>query len=115
MAEDPNPTYPGERRSEPRKTVDQFHSVEIDLGRPLPIYHFRLRDVSSKGARILVKANSEILRHLKVGQELKMKYYFKDISKPTEVLRTEIKYITKADQEPYSGHYLIGVFVLEKF
>ncbi len=55
-----------ERRSENRKSIDRFYCVEIDLGRPLPIYQFKLRNISGHGACVLVKEDSSILKSLKI-------------------------------------------------
>ncbi len=55
-----------ERRSENRKSIDRFYCVEIDLGRPLPIYQFKLRNISGHGACVLVKDGSSILKSLKI-------------------------------------------------
>ena len=114
MAKNDPPKRHSEKRSEPRISVDQFHSVEIKLSRSIPIYQFKLRDISPHGACILIKEDSSVLNHLKVGQILNLKYRFEDPSKPTEFLKTEIKHITKAKQKRLKGHYLVGVFILEK-
>ncbi|UCF94986.1 MAG: PilZ domain-containing protein [Desulfobacterales bacterium] len=114
MAEDVPSGYPAERRSEPRTPTERFYSVEINLGAALPIYLFKLREVSLKGACIVVKEDSSILRHLNVGQLLDLKYYSTDKSNPVEFLKTEIKHITKAEYGRFKGHYLVGVSILEK-
>ena len=104
-----------ERRSEPRTDVMQFHSVEIKLDAPLPIYQFNLRDISENGVCILVKEDSPILEHLKVGQELDLKYYALDDSKSNVVkeVKTKIRHITKGKPGNYKGHYMVGVMVVE--
>ncbi|MDZ7579533.1 MAG: PilZ domain-containing protein [Deltaproteobacteria bacterium] len=104
---------PAEKRSEPRIEAGQFHSVEINLGVPLPIYQFNLRNVSDTGVCILVKQDSPILQHLKVGQVLELKYYAVDESKANIVRRfkTEIRHITKGTPGHYNGHFLVGVAI----
>lgn len=104
----------GERRSEPRTLTEGLYSVEINLGGSIPIYQFKLRDISANGACILVKDDSPILNYLKVGQVLNMKYYSTDRSNPTEFLASEIRHITKAEPGRFEGHYLVGVLVLER-
>jgi hypothetical protein len=105
---------PTEKRAEPRIEAGQFHSVEINPGSPLPIYQFNLRDVSDNGVCILVKADSPILEHLKVGQVMDLKYYAMDESKANTVrrLKTKIRHITKGTPGHYNGHCLVGVAIL---
>jgi hypothetical protein len=95
--------------------VERFHSVEINLGAPLPIYQFNLRDMSDNGVCILVKEDSPILEHIKVGQELDLKYYALDESKAntTRQLKTTIRHVTKGKPGHYSGHFMIGVSFVE--
>jgi hypothetical protein len=103
-----------ERRSEPRTITEGLYSVEIKLGGSLPIYQFKLRDISSSGACILVREDSPILKHLSVGQKLNMKYYSTNKSNPTEYFKSKIMHITKTDSGRLKGHYLVGVLVVEK-
>jgi hypothetical protein len=114
MAENDPPNNYSEKRTEPRKSVSQYHSVEIKLSGSLPIYQFKLRDISPHGVCILIREDSSVLNHLQVGQILNMKYRSEDPTQPTEFLKTEIKHITKAQQGRLKGHYLVGVFILEK-
>jgi len=37
-----------------------------------------------------------------------------DETEPAEVFKSEIKYITKALEMPYTGHYLVGIMIGEK-
>ncbi len=103
-----------EKRSEPRSITEGLYSVEINLGGSIPIYQFKLRDISASGACILIREDSPILKHLKVGQILNMKYYSTDKSNPTEYFKSEIMHITKTDSGRLKGHYLVGVLVVGK-
>ena len=102
-----------EKRSEPRKILDQYFSVEFSVRSMLPVYQFRVRYVSPTGSGILVNESSAVLDHLEVGNVLEMKYNPKNLSDLPEYLRTEISHITKLDQSQYKGHYLIGMLILE--
>ena len=113
MTEEISAEYPSERRAYPRQPSHKFHSVEMKLA-SLPIYLFKLKDVSENGACFMVKEGSAILKHLKVGQILNMRYHAEDESEPSEVFKSEIKYITKALEKPYKGHYLVGIIIREK-
>ena len=113
MAEQISAKYPSDKRAEPRQPSKKFHSVEMKLG-SLPIYLFKLKDISSTGACFLINERSAILQHLEVGLRLNMRYHSEDEMKPSEIFRSEIKYINKSDKKPYVGHFLVGIEILEK-
>ena len=113
MTEEASAEYPSNRRAEPRQPSERFHSVEMKLG-SLPIYLFKLKDVSANGACFMIKEGSAILEHLKVGLTLNMRFNTEDETEPAEVFKSEIKYITKALEIPYTGHYLVGIRIGEK-
>ena len=103
-----------EKRSEPRKILDQYHSVEFSISNLDPVYQFKIRDVSPSGMGVLVKENSAVLKRLEVGDVLDMKYNPMISSDSPEYLRTEIRHITKLDYGRYEGHYLIGLLILKR-
>jgi hypothetical protein len=112
MAENnPNSNF-SERRSELRKEVDRLFGAEIKL-LGVPIHRFKFKDLSTNGACILIKEDSNMMNHLKAGQILNMRYYSPN-NTDTPTIRSEIKHITKAEQGRFKGHYLIGVFISEK-
>jgi outer membrane receptor for Fe3+-dicitrate len=97
-----------EKRYEPGTEVDQYYSVELSIPDAGLIYQFRIWNLSSRGICIVVKKDSDLLEHLKVGNILNMKYYPTDSSCPTEYLKTQIKHITK-DKQGYQikpGHFV---------
>lgn len=102
-----------ERRSEPRGIIDRYYSVEFSLSGCSSVYQFKIWNVSAKGICVLVKEDSDLLNHLKVGDILNLKYYTADSSQPGELLETEIKHITKDEQGRFKGVYLVGLSILE--
>ena len=102
-----------ERRSEPRSIVDKYYSVEFSLRDCAYVYQFKIWNLSSKGICVLVKEDSELLKHVKVGDVVKLKYYATNSLKPIEFLKTEIKHITKDEQGRFKGVYLVGLSILE--
>jgi len=62
---------------------------------------------------VLVKEDSDLLKHLRVGDILDLKYYTTDSSKPIEYLKTEIKHITKDDTGRFKELYLVGLSILK--
>jgi hypothetical protein len=107
------PENPRERRAEPRRIIDQYHSVEFSIRECAYLYQFKIWDMSTKGLCVLVKEDSDLLKHLKVGEILDLKYYTTDPSIPAVHLKTEIKHITKDDEGRFRGLYLVGLSILE--
>ena len=102
-----------EKRSEHRKILDQYYSVEFSISKMLPVHQFKVRDISPSGIGILVNENSAVLEHLTINDVLEMKYNPTDSSNSPEHLKTEIRHITKVEEGKYKGHYLVGMLILE--
>ena len=102
-----------EKRSESRSVIDRYYSVEFSIRDSAYVYQFKIWDISPKGICVLVKEDSDLLNHLRVGEILDLKYYTTDASKPTEFLKTEIKHITKDDTGRFKELYLVGLSILE--
>ena len=98
-----------ERRSEPRSLDERYSSVEFSLSNVNYVYQFKIWNVSASGISILVKEDSEVINHIKVGDTLGMKYYLKESSEDPVNLKTEIRHITRDVPERISGHVLIGL------
>ncbi len=113
MAKDRSVKHTKEKRKETRDRSNKYHSVEMKLS-TLPIYLFKLKDISSKGACFFVKEGSAILNHIKVGQILNMRYHSEEEMEPITVFKSAIKHITKIEEKSYKGHYLVGIKILEK-
>ena len=113
MAKDRSAKHAKEKRKEKRARSIKYHSVEMKLS-TLPIYLFKLKDISSKGACFFIKEGSAILEHLEVGQKLNMRYHSEEEMEPTTVFKSEIKHITKIEENSYKGHYLVGIRMLKK-
>ena len=103
-----------DRRPESRTILDRYYSVEFQLQDTGNVYKFKLRDMSSKGLGILVNKDSAVLRHLKVGDSLDMKYIPPESAGASEFLKTNIAHITQKDEEPFKGHFLIGLLITER-
>ena len=98
-----------ERRSEPRKILDEYYSVEFSVSGVEMTYQFKIWNISTKGMCLLVRPDSDILTHLRVGETMQMKFYRDNASKPADVIRTTIHHITKDDTGKFRDHYLIGL------
>jgi hypothetical protein len=103
-----------ERRSETRSPVDQYSIVEFSVEGLAHLYQFKIWNISPLGIGVLVTHGSEVLKHVKVGDILDMKYYRQELTEQPEQLKTEIKHITKDAQGRFKGNYLVGLSILEK-
>ena len=101
------------RRSEDRTLIDQYYSVQFSKQELDAVYQFKLRNISGKGMCILVREDSNVMKHLQVGDILDMQFYPSEKSDSIEHSKIEIKYITKDDLEKFKGHYLVGLAKLE--
>jgi hypothetical protein len=102
-----------EKRSEPRSIIQEYYSVNLSIDKKPSVFQFLIWDMSLKGMCLLVKEDSDALKHLQVGRVFNMKYYKRDTSKPAEYLKTEIRHISKDDEGRFKGHYLVGIAILE--
>ena len=102
------------QRSESRMTPNRYEIVEFKTSESDALNQFNLLDVSSKGLCFVVDEASVVLKDLNVGDTLKMKYYPPVSSGGAEYLMTEIKHISKADQEGFKGQCFVGLLINEK-
>jgi len=103
-----------ERRAEPRVEIDKYYSVEFTAPGTELVYQFKTWNLSEHGLCVLVRNDSDLLKHLTVGSVLEMQYYPVDMTSRRTSLKTEIKHITKQEEGRFSGHTLVGLLVLEK-
>lgn len=103
-----------DRRPESRTILDRYYSVEFRLKETGNVYQFKLRDMSSKGLGILVNKDSAVLKHFKVGNTLDMKYIPPESAGSSESIKTQIAHITQKDEDPFKGHFLIGLLITER-
>ncbi len=102
-----------EARSEHRVIVARYNSVEFSLDNLVPSYVFKVRDLSSSGLGVLVKENSQVLAHIKVGDILSLKYHGSGEETTVDHYKTEIRHITEDDKR-FPGHRLVGLSILER-
>jgi len=100
-----------ERRSESRQSAKDGYTAEIRLV-GVPVHEVKLKDISSKGACILFQNNSSLVNHLKTGQNLTVKYFLGDRSKPSEIVQAKVKHITEAKEGQFKRNYLAGLSIL---
>ena len=102
-----------ERRVIQRRARLRNYRVEIKLiGKP--IYQFKVIDVNSNGAGLLVKEDSGFLSLIEAGQIVNTEFISPDGSEPAGNYRAEIIHVTKPNNGINEGHCLIGLSILEK-
>ncbi len=100
-------------RIESRSEGNKNASVEFTPNSDQMIYHFKLRDFSSKGFGIMVKEGSKVLDYLKENDILEMNYYPDQVSAEPVPHKTQIKHISKPDPGTYKDHMIVGLEILE--
>jgi hypothetical protein len=103
-----------ERRAEPRIEIDKYYSVELSVPGTEFVYQFKIWNLSEHGLCVVVKDDSDLLKHLAVGNILEIQYCPDDLASPKVSLKTEIRHITKQEEGRFSGHTLVGLLILEK-
>ena len=92
----------------------KYHYVEMKPIEALPIYQFKLHPHSNLNeAYVLIKDNSEILKHIISGKKLDMLYKPKETDAPTEHFMTRILDITKKEQGPFKGHFKVALSIVD--
>lgn len=102
-----------ERRNEARSVLGKYMSVEFCSGALAPAYVFRIHDLSPSGMSILIKEESEVIKELKVGEDMNMAYRTSNREEAPRNLRTRIVHMTKKDEGRLKGHFVVGLCVLE--
>ena len=95
-----------------KRPPEHFHSVEFVLQSPHPIYQFKLWRSDPDHVFLLVKDNSNLLRHLKVGNILPMKYHRGGSAFETEVCDTQIESIVNEQDGRFRGHHRVELAII---
>lgn len=110
---DPNPKEIINLRGEPRTETQNSGSVEFTPRDNEIVYHFKLKDFSSKGLGILVRKDSKVLKHIKTGDILSMRYHPDKATINPVLHQTQIKHITEPEPGKHQGHMLVGLLIIE--
>ena len=78
------------------------------------IYQFRIWNVSPQGMCVVVRKDSELLKHLNVGDVIDLRYHPNDLKDPIVNLTTEIRHITKQEEGKFRHHSLVGLLISER-
>lgn len=100
-------------RKEKRIESHANGSVEFIPGNNELAYHFKLKDFSSKGLGILVRKDSKVLKNIKTGDILSMKYHPDQATVNPELHETQIKHISEPEPGRHENHMVVGLLILE--
>ena len=113
MLKDSTNNIAKEKRSQPRRAKLRNYRIEIKfVGKP--IYQFRVINVTAKGAGLLIKAGSDFLKMIEVGQIVEADFISPKGTAPSGLYKAEIKHITKLDMQEHRGHQLVGLSIMKK-
>ncbi len=102
-----------ERRSGPRKQVDQYYNVQFLVDGLDVTHQVKIWNKARKSISLVVKEDSDILPRLKVGKTLKMIHcpiYSVYLCVYVEAV---VRHITKEDQGQLKDHYLVDLEILK--
>ncbi|WP_457553193.1 hypothetical protein [Desulfobacula sp.] len=100
-------------RIETRTESPRDASVEFTPGDTKMAYHFKLRDFSSKGLCIMVRKDSKVLKYIKTGDVLSMRYHPDEATANPVSHKTQIKHISEPEFGKQQDHMLVGLLILE--
>jgi len=103
-----------ERRTETRAVQLSNHRAEFKFP-GVPVYQLKVRDISDKGAGVVVKAGSNFLTLVAVGQELNMKLLTPTESQdPAGHYLSRVQHISELESGRFKGHLVVGMSMLKK-
>src|SRR5512143_510865 len=108
--------HPGQlpdRRLEQRVTKVSNHRVEFKFT-GVPVYQLKVQDLTSKGAGIIAKADSNFLRLIQVGQELEIRLIsFSEVAGLSGYYKCRIAHISELKESRFRGHMVVGLSIIK--
>jgi hypothetical protein len=103
-----------ERRALDRAVRLSNHRVEFKFP-GVPVYQLKVRDLSEKGAGVVVKVGSNFLTLIEVGQELNMKLLSPaEFEGPAGHYLSRVQHISELEGGRFKGHLVVGMSMLKK-
>ncbi len=101
-----------DKRIEPRAATLQNHRAEVKfVGEP--IYQFKVTDVSTQGAGLLINPDSRFLTIIQPDQIIEINFISPQGDKPVGMVKAQVKHITEVVDGKYKGLRRVGVLILE--
>ncbi len=89
-----------------------YYSVQFSISSHGLSYLFKLRSNSANELCIFVKEDSDVMKHLKVGDILDMKYNTQELSCPGLILKTRVRNISNCAGSS-KGHSIISLSIID--
>lgn len=93
--------------------ANDFYSVEIKIADADYMYQFKLWKTPSEPTFVLIKQESGIMQWIHPGDVLPMTYYSDNLTRPKQLLSTEILNIHRQDDGRFRGHYIVKLGIVE--
>jgi hypothetical protein len=113
MQQDHTESHLPDRRSDSRQAALRTYRAELHLA-GTPAHLFMIRDMSSKGACILMGKDSSFLKLISVDQVVDVHFVSRDPSYPSGRFRSKIRHISTTQETRYRNHWLVGLSILER-
>jgi hypothetical protein len=113
MQQDHTDSQLPERRSDSRQSALRTYRAELHFV-GTPAHLFMIKDMSSKGACILIGKDSSFLKLINVDQVVDVHFISKHPSYPSGRFRSKIRHISTTQGDRYRNHCLVGISILEK-
>jgi hypothetical protein len=108
------PAPSSDRRAVNRAVQLSNHRAEFKFP-GVPVYQLKVRDLSENGAGVVVKAGSNFLTLITVGQELNMKLLCPaESSGPAGHYLSRVQHISQLAGGRFKGHLVVGMSMLKK-
>jgi hypothetical protein len=105
---------PPERRYGPRSFDLSNPMAEIKFSGS-PIYMLKVRDLSDKGAGVIVKLDSSFIKTIAIGQELNVRLILpRHYTGPSGNFRARVEHITEIQEGRFKGHLIVGLSFLPR-
>lgn len=103
-----------EKRAEPRSIIDKYYSVDFSVRDLETSYLFKIWNMSDKGMCLVIREDSKVLKHIKVGDVLNMKYHPVESVEGLIELKTEVRHVSKDSEGRFKNHFIVGLSILEQ-
>jgi len=114
MTDNFNQNLKKESRSEPRIPASEGASVSFKPPGSAWEYHIKLRDFSASGLGLLVKDDSDLLTHLRVGDVFTVNYHEDSIPMASvRQKKVQVRHISFPAAGKPENHRIIGLCFLE--
>ena len=104
---------PFEKKYQHLRKADDYFRAEIKISSNDLAYQFKLREIDEDHGCFFIRENSAVFKMLNVGTVLDMKYWTAEKTRRVKYVSAQIKDITRQNQNPFKGHFKVGLSILQ--